>query len=296
MPTTWRHLPSSEAEWVLCSTHLFAHHARFAGAARDARKFVYTHTPARYVWTPELDLRGNGAIARAVSPALQVLDRKRAQESHSIAANSNFVAERIARTWDRESITIYPPVSVSAFANAVTEELSAEDAAILTQLPETFLLGASRFVPYKRLDIAIEAGIAADVPVVIAGDGPDEARLRALAELHPAKVTFINRPSSLLLRHLYARALALVFPAIEDFGIMPVEAMASGTPVIANRVGGVSESVIDGKTGVLLDSFDPSSLREAVSRAALTSSADCVARAWQFDESVFDQEILRWVR
>ena len=295
MPATWRNLPASDAEWVLCSSHLFAHHARFAGVARDAPKFVYTHTPARYIWTPELDLRGDNQIARAVSRPLQQLDRKRAQEIHSVAVNSAFVGERVARVWGRESTVIYPPVSVGAFANAAELVLSTDDEAVLATLPQTFILGASRFVPYKRLDVAIEAGAAANVPVVIAGDGPDEPRLRAIAEQHPGMVTFINQPSSTLLRELYRRALVLVFPAIEDFGIMPVEAMATGTPVIANTVGGAAESVIHGRTGALLDSFDATSLREAVDLAGNTDAADCVARAWEFDVSVFDRQILDWI-
>jgi len=295
MPNTWRHLPSSDAEWILCSSHLFAHHARFAGPARDAPKFVYTHTPARYIWTPELDLRGDNALARAVSKPLQTLDRRRAQEAHSIAVNSAFVAERVARVWDRDSIVIYPPVGVAKFGLDVQEPLTDEESVLLASLPESFILGASRFVPYKRLDIAIEAGIASDVAVVIAGDGPDEERLRAIAEKHPGRVTFVKKPSSALLSRLYRQALVLVFPAIEDFGIMPVEAMASGTPVIANRVGGAAESVVHGVTGMLLDSFDAASLRNAVEKASTLDPAACVNRAWEFDVSVFDRKILGWV-
>jgi glycosyltransferase involved in cell wall biosynthesis len=295
MPPTWRHLGSSEADWILCSSHLFAHHARFSGSARDAPKYVYTHTPARYIWTPELDMRGDNRIARAVSRPLQELDRKRAQEAHSIAVNSAFVGQRVARVWGRESTIIYPPVSVAAYATEDQTLLTAEDDAILQSLPDTFILGASRFVPYKRLDVAIEAGVAASVPVVIAGEGPDEERLRSIADAHPGLVTFIRHPSSALLNQLYRRALVLVFPAIEDFGIMPVEAMATGTPVIANIVGGAAESVLDGVTGSLLTTFDHQSLRSAVDIAALTKREDCVARAWEFDVDVFDRRIHQWV-
>lgn len=295
MPSTWRHLPSSDAEWVLCSSHLFAHHARFAGPARDAPKYVYTHTPARYIWTPELDMRGDNRIARAVSRPLQELDRKRAQEAHSIAVNSSFVAERVARVWGRDSTVIYPAVSVANFVTDSQDALTAEEASILDALPTTFILGASRFVPYKRLDVAIEAGVASDLPVVIAGDGPDEERLRALAGEHRGRVTFINHPSSAMLSQLYRRALVLVFPAIEDFGIMPVEAMAAGTPVIANAIGGAAESVVDGVTGALLETFDSASLREAVVRASSLDAAACTARAWEYDVGVFDSRIRSWI-
>lgn len=295
MPATWRHLPHSEADWILASSHLFAHHARFSGPARHVPKFVYAHTPARYIWTPELDMRGDSNLVRAMSRPLQALDRRRAQEAHSIAANSAFVAARIERTWERESTVIYPPVSVAKFATDAEASLSVEEQRLLESLPAGFILGASRFVPYKRLDIAISAGVAADLPVVIAGDGPDEARLRSLADEHPGRVTFVKQPSSALLGQLYRRALVLVFPAIEDFGIMPVEAMAVGTPVIANRVGGASESVLHGETGALLDTFDEASLREAVSIASGIESTACVSRAWEFDVSVFERRIKEWI-
>lgn len=295
MPLTWRHFGWSDAEWILCSSHLFAHHARFAGPARDVPKFVYTHTPARYIWTPELDMRGSNPAIRAASRPLQALDHKRAQDAHSIAANSQFVADRIARVWDREARVIHPPVSVAAYVDDDQSALSAEEMQILDLLPQGFVLGASRFVPYKRLDVAIEAGVAAGVPVVIAGDGPDEARLRALAAAHPGVVTFVVRPSFALLSQLYRRAVALIFPAIEDFGIMPVEAMAAGTPVIASNIGGVSESVQHGLTGALLESFDAASLREAVEIAAGVDPEACVARAREFDVDVFDAKIRAWI-
>jgi glycosyltransferase involved in cell wall biosynthesis len=295
MPMTWRNLGHSDAEWIICSSHLFAHHARFSGPARDAPKFVYTHTPARYIWTPELDLRGGNPAVRAASRAFQPLDYKRAQEAESLAANSKFVADRIARVWDRDSTIIYPPVRVQDFVDDSRAVLTGEEAALLSSLPDGYLLGASRFVPYKRLDIAIEAGAAANVPVVIAGEGPDEARLRAIANDHPGMVTFIAKPSFAMLTELYRNALALIFPAVEDFGIMPVEAMAAGTPVIASTHGGVSESVIHGTTGALLESFDATSLREAVDLVSALDAPDCVARAWEFDVSVFDTRVHDWV-
>lgn len=296
MPTTWRHLGSSDAEWMLCSSHLFAHHARLTGAQEDIRKYVYAHTPARYIWTPELDARGAGFVARTVSKPLQVLDRRRAQEAHAVAANSEYVARRIENTWNRDSTVIYPPVRVSSFAHDDAEgHLSGEEEVALAALPETFLLGASRFVPYKRLDVAIDAGIATGIPVVIAGDGPDGPRLRNLADRSPGLVTFIENPSQALLRALYRRAMVFVFAAIEDFGIMPVEAMAAGTPVIANAIGGAAESVLHGITGALLESFDPASLRNAVELAAGSRPEDCSARAWEFDVSVFDAKISSWV-
>lgn len=294
MPTVWRHLPSRQADWVLCSSHLFAHHARFAGAAREAPKLVYAHTPARYIWTPELDDRGRGIVARSVSAVFRPLDRRRAQEPVGIAANSAFIAQRIADTWEREAIVIHPPVDVAAFAGG-PRELDPAEIATLAQLPSEFLLGASRFVPYKRLERVIDAGVAAGVPVVLAGNGPDADRLAAFAADRRERVVFVRDPSSALLTELYRRALAVVFPTIEDFGIVPVEAMATGTPVVANAIGGTAETVIDGVTGALVHEWTRSELSLAVSRAVDADSAACVARAFEFDTPVFVDRITNWV-
>ncbi len=294
MPFVWRNLPAREADWILCSSHVFAHHARFAGPARDAPKLVYAHTPARYVWVPELDDRGASLAARAASSILKPLDRKRAGEAVAIAANSHFVAARVADKWGRDADVIYPPVDVGTFMQE-QPVLDAADQAVLDSLPADFLLGVSRFVPYKRLEAVIDAGIAADEPVVLAGAGPDEARLRELARQHPGAVSFVDRPSLPLLRVLYRRARALVFAPIEDFGIVPVEAMASGTPVIANAVGGAAESVLDGKTGALVHTWEPDELREALERADRVRAEDCVARAREFDTQVFIDKMRAWV-
>ncbi|MDT0156414.1 glycosyltransferase [Microbacterium sp. ARD32] len=307
MPAVWRHLPERQADWVLCSSHLFAHHARFAGPARTAPKLVYAHTPARYVWTPELDGRGSGLAARAVSSLLKPIDRQRAAEPVAIAANSAFVAQRIADTWQREATVIHPPVDVSGIVAAAAHHPTAQhpaaqhpaaqhpdDAAALAALPSQFLLGVSRFVPYKRLDRVIEAGRASGLPVVLAGSGPEEARLRESAKAH-GDVLFIRDPSPALLAQLYRRALALVFPAVEDFGIMPVEAMAAGTPVVANAVGGTAETVIDGVTGALVAGWGRDELADAVERAAGAASDACVARAFEFDTPVFETRIAQWV-
>lgn len=294
MPAVWRHLPQRDADWVLCSTHLFAHHARFGGPAREAPKLVYAHTPARYVWTPELDGRGEGALARSVSTVLKSIDRRRAAEPVAIAANSAFVARRIADTWEREAVVIHPPVDAVAFA-AEAGELTPTDLAALAELPAEFLLGVSRFVPYKQLERVIDAGAAAGIPVVLSGRGPDEERLRAIAADRGGRVDFVHSPSFELLRELYRRSLALVFPSVEDFGIIPVEAMATGTPVVANAVGGTAETVIDGVTGALVREWTHSELKAAVERAVDARPEACVARAFEFDTAVFVDRMRDWM-
>ncbi|MEV7800333.1 glycosyltransferase [Microbacterium foliorum] len=294
MPLAWRTLPSVEADWILTSSHLFAHHARFAGAGRSAPKLVYAHTPARYIWNPELDVRGDSFAARAAAKMLKGLDRRRAQEPIAIAANSVFVQKRIAQAWHRESTVIHPPVDVTGFLRA--PEPDERDHEVLAGLPETFLLGFSRFIPYKRLDLVIEAGIAADVPVVLAGAGPDEARLRSFAEERaPGRVFFVRSPGAELYRALLQHCLALVFPAVEDFGIVPVEAMAAGRPVIAAPVGGTAETIVDGSTGAFVEHWSHDELRRAVEVAAGVSHEACRTQAKKFSEAVFADRIKEWV-
>ena len=138
---------------------------------------------------------------------------------------------------------IYPPVDIDRI-RSFGGELSDVDSATARALPREFVLGASRFVPYKNVDAAISAGEVLGLPVVLAGTGPDESRLRALAEQARTPVHFAGRVSDNLLLKLYRRAALFVYMAVEDFGIMPVEAMASGTPVLVNELGGARESVL----------------------------------------------------
>lgn len=294
MLESWRRLPAFDAEWILCASHLFAHQARMVRPARDVPKFVFAHSPARYLWSPEVDPRASIGLYRIVAVSLRSIDRKRAQEAVKIAAVSRFVADRIELAWERESTIINPPVDVRAILEN-DELLTAQEEVQLAALPQEFLLGASRFVKPKRLDTAIAAGVAAGIPVVLAGDGPDLERLQSIAADFPGRVFFLNRPSTPVLRALYRRALAFIFGPIEDFGIMPVEAMATGTPVVANAIGGAAETVIDGVTGALFRSTDSAELRRAVEVAVATNPASCIARALEFDGSDFGRRVRDWM-
>lgn len=295
MLPTWRMQRTNSYDWAFVSSHLFAHHVKVSSP--ETPKYVYAHTPARYIWTPELDERGNNAAVRLISKPLKALDKHRAQEPLAIAANSEFVQKRIQETWGRDSIVIYPPVDVAELTAVADWSSTLDDVDIkrLENLPDTFILGASRFVPYKRVDIAIDAGEAAQVPVVLAGAGPELEELRARAASASVPVTIIENPSNALLRHLFQSALLYVFPPVEDFGIMPVEAMALGTPVLANAVGGASESVIDGRTGALVNRFDGRELRNAIDRAASATWEDCVSRAKLFSKERFQNDVRTWI-
>ncbi|WP_203757638.1 glycosyltransferase [Cellulomonas chitinilytica] len=295
MPFVWRGRPAGGYDWVLASTHLFAHHVSFAGPA--APKFAYVHTPARYIWNPELDARGSAWAVRAVSAPLRPLDRRRAKEPVALAANSAFVRERIAAAWDRDAVVIHPPVEVELIQGVPSwaDELAADERELLDSLPGTFVLGASRFVPYKRLDLVIAAGESAGVPVVIAGSGPLRDELVQRAARATVPVRFVDAPRDALLFALYERATVYVFPPVEDFGIMPVEAMACGCPVVANREGGASESVRPGVSGELVDVASPASVRDGLVRAAALDRRRVREHAVRFRRERFIDEIRTWL-
>jgi glycosyltransferase involved in cell wall biosynthesis len=294
MLAAWRQLPDRDVDWVLASSHLFAHHARLRHQ-RGVRKLAYVYTPARYIWEPELDARGSSRVARTAAKPLRRIDRRRAQEVDEIVAISAFVRQRIRTAWGRDAAVIYPPVDVDAYLADPAPALTEPERVLLDALPDEFLLGASRWVRYKRLDLVIETAAETGLPVVIAGSGPEGDALRALARERGVAAHFLDRPSRPLLSALYRRAVAYVFPGIEDFGIMPVEAMAAGTPVIGRAVGGVSETVQNGVTGILVDDFEPESVRAAVSAAREVDPADCRARAAAFSPSGFSSAMREWI-
>ena len=297
MPATWRRRKNHGYDWALISSHLFAHHVRFTPQPRDFRRFVYVHTPARYIWAPDLDGRGQSRAARTVAAALKPLDRRRAQQPAIYAANSDFVRRRMAETWGVEAQVIYPPVDVTEIQRVEnwTTRLTAGESEIMATLPDGYLLGASRFVPYKRLDLVIKAGEAADRPVVLAGRGPELPRLQVAAASATVPVRFLGRPSVALLRALYQKAAVFVFPAIEDFGIMPVEAMAAGAPVLAHETGGTAESVVPGLTGALCTFASRTAMRDGIETALGTRRADRLRQAGTFRAERFCQEIRSWV-
>ncbi len=298
MPLTWRRMNGSQDyEWMLVSSHLFAHHASFRGNNRAIPKLVYAHTPARYIWNPELDVRGDSAGVRAASLALRPLDRHRAKEARAVAANSEFVRGRIGKAWDLDATVIYPPVDVDKIGTTLSSKslLSSSESRQLDSLPSQFVLGASRFIPYKKLDQVIRIGEQIGMPVVIAGRGPDESQLRQLASESQVPVTFVISPSDELLHRIYARANLFVFPAIEDFGIMPVEAMAAGTPVLANRIGGAAESVSFSPACAVVDFDDMSAAKSAAESTIAHGLRVDPAVATRFSRQRFIQQIREWV-
>ncbi|WP_244631837.1 glycosyltransferase [Plantibacter sp. CFBP 8804] len=298
MPATWAATRVSKADFVLISSHAFAHHAGGRQTPDGPERFVYVHTPARYLWAPELDVRGGNVIARAVAPSLRRIDRKRAHDGATFAANSAYIRQRMERAWGVEATVIHPPVRVEHLQSVASwaDQLDSADEYVFSTLPKEFILGASRFVDYKRLDVAIRAGELAGLPVVLAGAGPQYAELQAIADRASVPVMFITRPSDELLFALYQAASLLVFAAVEDFGIMPVEAMALGTPVLVVAEGGASESVLALDGGTVIDSLEDASLHPGIHFALGKDMRTAVkAAASTFGSNAFQTRAKAWV-
>lgn len=297
MPAVWRTLAVNDYDWVLVSSHLFAHHVGVPTARKEIPAFAYIHTPARYIWTPELDARGQGRAARLAAPFFRHLDRRAAAEPVEFAANSRFVKDRIFRVWGRDSRVIYPPVDITKLQKCASwaDELDGVEHEKYESTPETFILGASRFVDYKQLSKVIEVGEACDLPVVLAGSGPEKAHLEQQAKEASVPVMVIDSPSNEFLYALYQKAMLYVFPPVEDFGIMPVEAIALGTPVLVNEVGGASESTAMLKGGSTIPGGPRSEILTAVDDALSKDMRTARENAQLFSRETFSTKLQQWM-
>ena len=281
MPFAWRGLGSRRYDWAITSHHAFAGSNQLA-----AHQLLYVHAPARYVWTPEIDARGRGIGPALARPVLKRIDRAAAGRVDGIAANSSAVAERISRHWGRSADVIHPPVDVDFFGGSDDEPS--------LDLPDDYIVGLGRWIPYKNHEMLIDIGEATGRPVVLAGHGPLAERLRHRAKIASVPVHVLESPTRPQVRQILQRASVLVFPTEEDFGMVPVEAMAAGTPVVAAAAGGALETVIDGCTGYLVPDMTPSSYAAAVGRASTLGATDCRRRAEDFSSARFRQRMKDW--
>lgn len=280
MPLAWQSLPA-DYDVVITSSHAFARTAR---PARHAMHFSYVHAPARYLWTPEIDGRAPPRLAAPLTAALKALDRRTTQNTDSLAANSAEVAARIRTFYGCASTVIPPPVDTRRFRPP-------------TVTRRRGLLCLGRLIEYKRFDVAIEAAALAREPLTVAGRGPDEIRLRRLAERFGGDVTFIRGPSDAQVSDLLHTHRALLFPGREDFGIVPVEAAASGLPTIALGEGGALDTVVPQVNGWLVDRSDAVDFMEAIesSRRHQLDEGRMHRHALDFSYAKFRDRIYSWL-
>jgi glycosyltransferase involved in cell wall biosynthesis len=251
----------------------------------ETTHICYCHAPTRYLWRyHQYAEREN--LSRPVRLGLQPFltflrqwDRLAADRVDHFIANSQETQRRIAKFYRRESTIIYPPVDVGRFAPGGK--------------PDDYYLFVGRLVPYRRLDLLVEAFNKLQRPLLIAGDGRDRSRLEGLAQ---DNITFLGYVPDADLPDLLARCRAFIWPGEEDFGIAPLQAMAAGRPVIAYAAGGAVDTVIPG-AGALFAEQSSAAIIQAVEQFApeQTSPAFIRAHAEQFDRAIFERKIMDFI-
>ncbi len=254
----------------------------------DALHLCYCHSPMRYLWDHYHQYRkAANPLARLIMPRayhqLRQWDVSSSAWVDRYAANSNFIRDRIRRVWRREASVIHPPVQTNLF----TPSIDTDDS----------YLWVGQMVPYKRPDLVVEAFNANGLPLLMVGTGGMARRLKAIAK---PNIRIVERLDFNELRRAYARARAYIITAEEDFGITPVEAMASGRPVIAYGRGGVLDSVVSGRTGVFYHQQDADGLNEAILELERFlphfDPAAAVEQANRFAPEHFDAKILQFAQ
>jgi glycosyltransferase involved in cell wall biosynthesis len=253
-----------------------------------ARHLCYCLTPMRYAWDqvnayfgPERIGAAGSAVMRRAMARMARWDRDTAGRADRYVAISHHVADRIRAYYNREATVVYPPVDTDFFRPT-------------SEAPEPFALVVSALVPYKRIELAIEGCRLARIPLKIVGAGPERAALERMAG---GSAEFLGRASDADVRALYRRASVVLLPGEEDFGIVPLEAQACGTPVVALGRGGAVETVVHDETGVLVDTPTPEAFAAAIADACSRrfDAAAIRRHAERFGRQRFGDDIERLV-
>lgn len=278
----------SDYDLILSTSHAVA---KGALPAPGALHICYCHTPMRYVWELYDQYFGPGRaslLTRSamsyLAPRLRKWDVAASSRVNAFIANSRNVADRILQYYHASADVMYPPVNVDQFS------VSEDD--------DGYYLIVSALVPYKRVDLAIETFRQTRERLLVVGTGPEFTRLQSLAS---ANIEFLGWQSDTELARLYARSRALIFPGIEDFGIVPLEAMASGKPVVAFGQGGALETVVEDPrrgTGVFFYNPTPEALKEAIGKLGNLKLNPHIIRAHaeRFDRKTFMESYSQYVK
>lgn len=284
-PIAWGGLDLSAYDVVLSNKSGFCHGLQHG---KNTLHICYCLAPTRYVWQLDSYIAREGLslpAQLALRPMVQILKRwdyAAAQRVDHFIAISTEVQERIKTYYNRDSVIIYPPVETERFQPVPTSEI------------EDYYLIVSRLIPYKRIDLAVQAATRLGLPLKIGGRGRDLERLKSMAG---PTVEFLGFVPDDQLPGLVARCKAFLFPGLEDFGITPVQAQAAGRPVIAYAGGGALDTVIPGKTGEHFHQMTVDSLADTLMRFDAQAYAPGILRehALQFDTSVFNRQISDYI-
>lgn len=293
LPNAIETLPLSEYDIVISSSSAFS---KGIITKPTTLHICYCHTPMRYVWdwTHEYarENRYNTGVrslfARLLTHYLRLWDQASAERVDVWVANSKNVAKRIKKYYRKDATVIYPPV-----------EIKTRDASKEPPTDKPYFLIVSRLSPYKKIELAIEACAKLKQPLVIIGEGSDRQRLEELTQNLKAPVAFLGYQDDQTIAEYYTYCRAFLFPGEDDFGITPVEAMSYGKPVIAYGRGGVLETIIDGKTGILFPEPTNQSLSETLevflTKEKNFKSSLIKKQAAKFESPIFKAKMLKLV-
>ena len=270
-----------EARYTIVSSSGWAHGFRASGA-----KIVYCYSPARWLYQPAAYL-GSSKIApqrwilKMMAPALKRWDKRQASTATKYLAISTVVAQRIRETYGFEAEVVPAPHSVDITLPQEPVDLSAIDNA------DHFYLCISRLLPYKNVDVVIDALMTLELPLVVVGAGPDERRLRS--RIRGGNVVMLKNLTDGQMRWLYSKCAAVVSASYEDFGLTPIEAAAYGKPSVVLRWGGFLDTISEGRSGVYFNEPTSASISEAIVRCRATEwDPDAIrAQASKFSEESF---------
>jgi glycosyltransferase involved in cell wall biosynthesis len=278
-PVAAERLPVADYDVILSSSSAFAHGVR---PGPDALHVCYCYTPFRYAWYEEA--RALAEIPPAARPVLRrVLEEIRRWDLAASERVTHYLAiselsrQRIGDVYGRDATVVHPPVETERF---------------YFSQPEDYLLLVAEIVPHKQVGLALEAAVRAKAPIKVVGEGPELPKLR---RLYDGRAEFLGRLNDHALADVYAKARALVIPNVEEFGITAVEAQAAGRPVVAADAGGARETVVPGRTGVLVPPGDTEALAETIRHTDFDAFEPerLRAHATTFSKQAFQEKLVK---
>jgi len=286
------HLDLTEYDLIISSSGAEAKGVR---KRADAVHICYLHAPTQYYWQKYHDYMehpGFGVLDPLAKLALRLLvgplrkaDRKFAQRPDYIVTASSYTQAEIKKYYGRESTVIFPPVDIAKFANGKARAV------------RRGFVTTSRQVPWKRLDLAVKACVELNEPLTLIGGGSEHNKLQKMASGHENIIKFLPTMDAAGLRAILCKSKGYIFPSLEPFGIAPIEALATGTPVIAYARGGATDYIEDGKNGIFFEKQTTESLRAAIKKfnKSKFDSKTVAKSAKRFADNNFRKEFLSFI-